>query len=364
VRDKVAGKGRRSGRPPWGAGEGVAGRSVRFAATALLVAWLLIGVGAPGAYCSEGVFYKEAQLIGAYSDEDEWMGEIAGQSNSLGFEDYRRFSNAGGDFLTTDIQARLALYASRSRDVWGIEIHNAYAAYRVAFGHRLRAGHFDVPFGLEPVVDTHGTLLQTLAMATTGFKQDWGIGLKGGLAALDYEVGAQLGSGMAIRRRDGSYLLAARLGTPSDGNISCGASLLYGRVLESMGMETFPANHLMSDDAVPKRLAGLDGQYLYGPVLLRGEVIYGESGGSPVLGYLAQADCTVPQDQNWHVELQFQSWTGDLARERSDRSSGAACLSYRLNESSTVRVALIQEFEAVDSGEATTGVIQLYYYGN
>lgn len=342
------------------AGEATAARS---AAIASLVGWLLAAVLAPVASCHEGVFYKEAQLIGAYSSEDQWLGEIAGQSNSLGFEDYRRFSNADGDFLTTDLQARLAFYATRRSDVWGIEIHNAYAAYRVAYGHRLRLGHFDVPFGLEPVVDTHGTLLETLAMASTGFKQDWGIGLKGGLAALDYEVAAQIGSGMTIRRRAGSYLLAGRLGTPSNGNISGGASLLYGRVLESMGMETFPANHLMSEAAVPKRLAGLDGQYLYGPVLLKGEVIYGESGDSPVLGYLAQADCTVPQDQNWHVELQFQSWTSDLAQQRTDRSSGAVCLSYRLSGSSTVRAALMHDFEPADSGDATTGAIQFYYYG-
>ena len=329
-----------------------------------LGAWFLIVVPAALALSQEGVFYKEAQVIGAYSSEDGWMGEVAGQSSSLGFEDYRRFSGAGGDFLTTDLQARLAFYATRSRDVWGIEIHNAYAACKVAYGQRLRLGHFDVPFGLEPVVDTHGTLLQTLAMAATGFKQDWGAGLKGGLAALDYEVAAQIGSGMTIRRQDRSYLLAARLGSPSDGNRSLGGSVLYGRVLESMGMETFPANRLMAEEAVPKRLAGLDGQYLYGPVLFKGEVVYGESDGRPVLGYLAQADCTIPQDQNWSVELQFQSWTSDLARDRSDRSSVAGCLSYRVSEASTLRAALMRDLEAEGSGNATTGVLQFYYFGN
>jgi len=335
----------------------------RAAAKALLcLAWFGCWVG--GACAGDGVFYKEAQVVGAYSSRDEWTGEVGGQGNSVGFEDYRRYSGSGGDFLTTDVQVRLALYASRATDVWGIEVHNAYAAYKVAFGHRLRLGHFDVPFGLEPVVDTHGTLLQTLAMSSTGFKQDWGVGLAGGLGALDYQVAAQIGSGMALRRKDGSFVAAGRVGASAGGNAGAGVSLLCGRVLESMGMETIPANRLTSNDAIEKRLAALDGNYLYGPVLLEGEMIYGESGGRPVFGYLAQADCTVQSDQNWHIEAQFQSWTDDLGRDDCGRLSGAACVSYRLSGNSLVRAALMRDFEIGGSAGVTTGALQFYYYGD
>ena len=121
--------------------------------------------------------------------------------------------------------------------------------------------HFDPAFGLEPVLDTHGTILQTLARKNIGFKKDWGGALKGTFYDLDYKAALQLGSGMSIRDKDDSFLITARLGTPSSNDLQCGVSGMYGEVLQTKGMSTFPKNELLSERGLSKRRIGLDGQY-------------------------------------------------------------------------------------------------------
>ena len=45
------------------------------------------------AFAREGLFYKEVNLIGGYSSRDRWVGMSGELLNSIGFEDYRKFSN-------------------------------------------------------------------------------------------------------------------------------------------------------------------------------------------------------------------------------------------------------------------------------
>ena len=124
----------------------------------------LMGIGGL-ASANESLFYKEVNLIGGYSDRDHWVGKSNDLTNSIGFEDYRKFSNAYGDFLTTDLQVRLAYDSTRNaHNAWGIQIHNAWLLYKMNYAAKLRIGHFDPAFGLEPLLDTHGTILQTLMM--------------------------------------------------------------------------------------------------------------------------------------------------------------------------------------------------------
>ena len=80
---------------------------------------------------------------------------------------------------------------------------NAWLDYKMGLGKTLRLGHFDPDFGLEPLLDTHATLLETLAKKNVGFKKDWGIGYRGSFSDYDYQLTAGLGSGMGIRYKDG-----------------------------------------------------------------------------------------------------------------------------------------------------------------
>ena len=95
---------------------------------------LVIIVTSSSAFAGEALFYKEVNLMAGYSDRDKWIGRDSSLVNSVGFEDYRKFSNQYGDYLTTDLQVRLSYDSLRnSQDAWAIEIHNAWLEYKDEF---------------------------------------------------------------------------------------------------------------------------------------------------------------------------------------------------------------------------------------
>lgn len=315
-------------------------------------------------YAAETLFYKEINLIGGYSDTDHWVGKNGMMANSLGFEYYRRFSGEYGDYLTADLQMRISYDSLKnSRDAWGLEIHNAWLEHKLSPYAKIRSGHFDPSFGLEPVVDTHSSLLQTLAEQDVGFNKDWGAQVRGSLSAFDYEASLQLGSGMSIRRQDDSYLATLRMGTIQGRNLQGGASILSGRTLETEGMRTFPKNKLLSADAVNKKRVGLDGQYLYGPLLFKGEFAYGQNDKNDVLGYLTEIDYTLPSHQNWEFELQYKSWINDIHMASSDDSTLTLGTAYKLNQSTTLRAAFLHNFGMMDKKPEDRFVVQFYFLG-
>lgn len=332
---------------------------------AIMVITGILFLFAPKAFARQSIFYKEANIIAGYSDGQGWVGEGFGLMNSVGFEYFRKFSNDYGDFLTADVQMRLPYdWSEPLEDAFSLEIHNAWLQYKFSPALKLKAGHFDSFFGLEPVLDTHGTLLQTLAHKNLGFKKDWGIALEGGLPLFDYSVGLQIGSGMSIRRRDGSFLATARLGSSAQGNFQYGFSMMYGEVLESMGMRTFPRNELLSEDAVLKKRIGLDGQYLFGPYLFKAEVAAGKDEDEDVLGYLSEIDYTIPKIQNCQLQLQYQSWWHDLDLVRSDDSTVTLGLTYKLSSNITLRAAFAHDINLMGGREDDKIMLQCYFFGS
>jgi len=315
-------------------------------------------------FADSSLFYKEANLIGGYSDRDHWIGKSSELVNSAGFEDYRKFSNDYGDYLTTDLQMRIGYDSMKNAEgAWGIQIHNAWLLYKLDYDKKLRLGHFDPAFGMEPQVDTHGTLLQTLAMKDIGFKKDWGIGVEGSLSKFYYKTALQLGSGMSVYRKDGSFLMTSRIGSPSAQNFQYGLSFLYGDVLEYMGMWTWPRDNLGSNKTILKKRVGLDSQYLFGPYLFKGELAYGTDDYSDVLGYLGEVDYTLPKYQNCELELQFQSWINDLGRSSSDDSTLTLGISYKLDQKTTLRAAFSHDLNMTGRKEEDMLVVQFYFFG-
>lgn len=313
---------------------------------------------------SEGFFYKEMNLVAGYSSRDGWIDKNGMMNSSAGFELYRRFSGDYGDFLATDLQMRAAYDSKKnSHQAWGIEVHNAWLEYKISPYLKIRGGHFDPSFGLEPVVDTHSTLLQTLAEQDIGFNKDWGVQARGSFLRFDYEASMQIGSGMSIRRQDDSYLAALRIGTPQGRNLQGGFSLLSGRTLESEGMRTFPKNKLLSPDAVNKKRVGLDGQYLYGPLLFKGEFAYGRDDKKDVLGYLAEVVYTLPAHQNMEFELQYKTWINDIHADSSDEPVLTLGATYRLNQSKKLSAAFTHDFGMMDAKPEDRFVMQFYFLG-
>ena len=309
-------------------------------------------------------FYREAIIMGGYSDRDQWVGK-KGKSikNSAGFEYYRKFSNDYGDFLTLDVQMRTAYDSTEdSQDAFGVEIHNAWAEYKLGLGKSIRFGHFDPAFGLEPVLDTHGTLLQTLAGKNIGFKKDWGFSYKGLLGDYDYEVASQIGSGMGIRRKDGSFLLTGRIGSPQTGEFQYGLSFLYGQTLQSSQSWTIPAPELVSGKSVRKKRIGIDMQHPLGLFDFKAEVAAGDNDGRTVAGGMAELGYTVPEQQNLKIKMQTLYWSNDWDEKKARDLTVAPVIEYKINSSTTMRLGYFHDVYS-SSDEDTLFLVQLYYFG-
>jgi len=332
----------------------------------LLLVWLLsFATGSSVVWSNDNsLLYREMCLVGGYSDRDDWVGEKRGAvKNSVGMEFLRKFSNDYGDFLTCDLQLRLGYDISLdSNEAWGLEVHNAWADYKTGLGRNIRIGHFSPFFGLEPTVDTHGTLFQTMAVQDIGFKKDWGVGYRNTVSALDFECGVQIGSGMGIERIDSSHLLSARLGDSRNPNFLYGLSILYGDLLQSEFMRTVPeANY--DNDSVTRKRAGLDVRILHGPLLVMGEVSSGWNEDNRVAGAMLQADWTVSSFQALTFQLQGRYWSDDPGvSERTSASTGLG-FSYQISSSWVLRSAVFSDVEQYPGENDTLFFVQLYYFG-
>jgi hypothetical protein len=323
---------------------------------------VLVALALPGAAArGSSIFSVEMSALAGYSDADGWTADGAGgQTNSVGFEYLAKLSGDRGDFLTFDLQTRLSYDPMRPDDEpWAVEVHNAWVEHRLGLGSNVRAGHFEPAFGLERALDTHGTLLQTLIGDDVGFKHDWGVGYRGILGALDFEGAAQLGSGMGVGRRDGSFLVTSRVSSPPGGAFRYGVSGLYGRVLGSMGMRTIP-QPVFAQDAVTKGRVGVDAQCDAGSVVLAGELTAGTDGDGSVLGTLIQVGWPVPALDALTLEAQGRYWSRSAG---GDESSLGVCASLRVSEGWTLRAAAFHGLSGAAADEPTRAVLQAYYYG-
>jgi len=315
------------------------------------------------AAAEESSFYKELNLIGGYSELDGWVwekGRIV--KNSIGCEYFRKFVGEYGDFLTCDIQARMSYDSSADADdAWGFEVHNAWLEYKLALGKNVRFGHFAPAFGLEPQVDTHGTLFQTLAPLDLGFKKDWGIGYRGMLGRFDCEAAAQIGSGMGIEHKDGSFLASTRIGTPQGQDFQYGCSVLYGEVLFAEMTRTIPYPNY-ADDATLKKRIGADAQYFIGSYLFRGEATFGRNESNDVFGALLQMDYTVQSLQNMVIRTQGRYWSDDPGESERTLATLGLVVSYNILPPLTARLGVFYDFEKPDEKDDTSIFLQLYYY--
>jgi len=333
-------------------------------------------------------FYKELVFSPEYQcDKGEAKFRDVDASSTLGgFEYFRIFSGDYGDWLTTDLQVRLLMgprkrflrnaYANfnlnfdydqdklehilTSQMMFSYEIHNAYANFKLNSGRsNIKVGHFDVPFGLEPLIDTHPTLLQTQAMKNIGFKKDWGISVNGSLPSFDYELSYTLGCGgnTKIWRKDGSYLLSGRIGTPTSKNIQYGLSLLHGEVLPAL------YDDYLFQRTITRKRIGLDSQLLYRSYTFKGELAYGKDRDRDVLSTLLEMDYILPHHQKWQLESQIKAFINDLSKSKTDDTTMTLGVSYQLSNSITLRTNYIHDFNLRLGNEEDILAFQLYYYG-
>jgi opacity protein-like surface antigen len=208
------------------------------------------------------LFYIESQAVGGYSSARDkailysMSPDDPMQKPSVGFDYLQRLSGASRDYGNAGLQLRLAYNQDSDRDV-ELQVYNAYLRYKASFAN-LWIGHDRPALGLSSYFDTHGLLLQTLAMMGYGFDRDWGVGL-----ARDFDWGSlsasmTTGSGMPLHFK-GNHLASVRIseGVLEQENHTIGLSAAYGEILETMGYE------LVSPDPISFQMASIDLAYLW-----------------------------------------------------------------------------------------------------
>ena len=154
--------------------------------------------------------------------------------------------------------------------VW--RIFNANFKLRNDGRLNVRVGHLEVPFGLEHVVDTNGTLRDFLHGPNLGVKADWGASFNGELGDFDYEVAWTRGSGNHWDDDGDPGVVSGRIGTRADADRVFGVSAFDGDVLTPGGV-------------VERDRLGLDAQLYHRNLGFLAEVSAGKDDGTTDVRY-------------------------------------------------------------------------------
>lgn len=165
-----------------------------------------------------------------------------GNSTFIGIDLLKVFTSDTGDFGTLTLQP----YLTRIDNIYDAPLssfddqHDWELIYRI-FNFNFtgkgkgktnyRIGHYELPFGLEQIINTNGTLRDYTHFENFGLKSDWGVTFNGENSDAEYEIGLSRGSGNEFRSRDDPYILAGRIGTSRDELFVLGASALHGETL-------------------------------------------------------------------------------------------------------------------------------------
>jgi hypothetical protein len=269
-----------------------------------------------------------------------------------GFDLYKVFSGDKGDFATLILQG----FATRIDNVkpppfffdsptdwefvYRIFSLNMKVDPRGALN--VKVGHYEIPFGLEALLDTNGTLRQVGIMRNLGVKADWGVTLNGTTQDLEYECGIGRGSGNEWHADGSPWQVSGRVGTVRDAN-------------HWVGVSAFAANLWRPDGVqVQRRRIGLDAGVHRGPWSLMGQVSGGTNDHNAAVNGLAELDWHAPDDA-WLVYGQLQGW--------SERDSGwnrtvAAVLGleWALDHHIVLSVQCMQELAVSGDGPRSTVV--------
>ncbi len=229
----------------------------------------------------------------------------------LGIDLHKVFSNSEGDWGTLTLQPFLTrLDGVRRRPPFFDDAHDWELVYRICnfnytkYGEgrrNIRIGHMEVPYGLEQVINTNGTLRDYIHGRNIGVKGDWGVSLNGETDEGEYEVALLRGSGNEWRRREDPYLVAGRIGTPRGEPISIGMSALYGDVYRYTG----------PTPTVRRSRIGVDFITGKGPFTVMGDVSIGRDPGTSVVNTVFEIDWH-NRHETWLVYNQMLFFNLDL----------------------------------------------------
>ena len=238
----------------------------------------------------------------------------------IGFDVHKVFTGEKGDWGTAVVQGYVTRIDNQKKhpaffegeDDWELVYRifnfNYTALARGRFN--IRVGHFEIPYGLEHLVNTNGTLRDYTHGRNIGVKADWGVGVNGEFDAFEYEIGLSRGSGNAYFSTGNPYILAGRVGTPRDKNVVAGFSFMQGDV----------ARPGTAQKVLRRKRFGPDIQVHRGPWSVLAEASYGEDQGNMVVNGLVELDWRSPAE-SWLIYTQTRFFNQEFASRWDDASS-------------------------------------------
>ena len=226
-------------------------------------------------------------------------------SQFYGFDIYKVFSGDRGDIGTMVLQGFASRIDGASRPYFFDPDNEWEFVYRMFFMNwrldprgalNLKTGHFEMPFGLEAMIDTNGTLRQMGTPRNLGIKADWGATLNGVSNGLEYEVGVGRGSGNGWHSSGDPYLFVGRVGTIREADSWVGVSGFVGDLWRPGGVQ------------VRRRRIGIDAGVHKGPWSFMAELSGGTNNGDAAVNTLLELDWHAPADE-WLLYGQFMAWT-------------------------------------------------------
>jgi hypothetical protein len=190
----------------------------------------------------------------------------------------------------------------------GAALGEAYIAYKLPIAPDsdstayLKAGQFQIPFGLLAVYDPHLDIVQPLYAQTLGVRLDWGVGVSGrfyGLLNYDFALTAGVGPDhVAIPSQRVATFRLGRTFPLSEGSVNVGGSLLSGRLpvtdinAENPFTEELPPSGRVGADEgyVQKTRIGGDITLEYNKWVARGEAVTGADQDQKIFGYFAEGE--------------------------------------------------------------------------
>ena len=255
-----------------------------------------------------------------------------------GIDGHKVFSSASGDVATLLVQ----VYAATLNDVEGhppifsdeddteITYRNLYLNFTGLTGGILnfKIGHFEVPFGVEQVINTNGTLRDYQHGPNLGVKADWGASLNGQLQTFEYEFAWQRGSGNEWETRGDPGFYVGRIGTPRSRQLAAGISFMRGDIYR----------YASPDTPLERERYALDLIYGWRRFEARGEFSWGKDFDDDVRNVLVELE-TASMNTSWLYYTQFRAAEIDRV-QGSDR---AASMSFGIKYEPDNRVALSAE---------------------
>jgi len=327
----------------------------------LLLPALFVLLAASGSMASSrSHLYRELNLALQYSvDRQQILASPLPPSTSVGLEFiHSRPPLPRGQSGLQGVDLHLRLSDPPGSGLADLYFGDAWALFGVGRQRsQLRIGHFNIPFGMNPVMEPRGIFRMPLEALDLGYKKDWGISWQRESGEHDLEVGGFLASGGDLHWRRGSFLFAGRMGTPTYRDFEYGFSLLIADSPPTMG------DVRMADMMVRRVRAGLDAIYLYGThTILKSELAAGTDDGRSVAGLMAAVDWIPPNSTRWVVALQSEALRRNSPGDAMDMVRITAEASYSLGDLTMLRLDLVRVLES-SMGTSTELYFMVHHYG-